>query len=87
MNSDNVTVSGLYITQKLKQSLPVDDLMAWLIKEHPDANLQQILSMLNFIYQEGFHIVPASEEKRTYQVGDRELNAFPQRVTLMVNSE
>jgi len=80
MNLDNPTVPSLYITQKLKESLPIDDLMAWLIEEHPAANLQEILSMLNFIYQEGFQIVPADEEKRIYQVGDRELNAFPQRV-------
>lgn len=80
IETNNTTVPGLYIIQKLRQSLPVNDLMAWLIEMHPDAELKQILSMLNIIYQEGFKIVPADQEAKTYQIGDRQLTAYPQRV-------
>lgn len=80
MNLDNnSTVSELYITQKVDQSLPIDDLMAWLIKEHPEAELKQILALLNVIYQNDYHITPGKEQK-TYQVGERELTAYSQRV-------
>lgn len=79
MNSDDMTVTGLYIIQKINQSLPIEDLMAWLIQEHPQAELKQILAMLQVIYQEGFSITPGKAQK-TYQIGDRELTAYPQRV-------
>lgn len=78
--TNNTTVPGLYIIQKVRQSLPINDLMAWLIEEHPDADLQQILSMLNIIYQEDFKIVPATQESQNYLIGNRQLTAYPQRV-------
>ncbi len=81
MTEDNITVSSLYIIQKIRQSLPIEDLMEWLIKEHPQAELKQILAMLNAIYQEKFTILPADEAPKIYRVGDRELTAFPQRIT------
>ena len=77
---NNLTVPGLYIINKIKQSLPINDLMAWLIETHPDAELKQILSMLNIIYQEGFKIVPATQEPQIYQIGERQLTAYPQRI-------
>jgi hypothetical protein len=80
MNPDNMTVLGLYTIQKVKQSLPIEDLMEWLIKEHPQAELKQILAMLNVIYQENFKITPASNSPKNYRIGDKELTAFPQRV-------
>lgn len=81
MISDNPQVMGLYIIQKLRQSLPVDDLMEWLIKEHPQAELQQVLAMLNVIYQEEeFKITPCGGRKSVYQIGDKELSAYPQKV-------
>ncbi len=83
MNSDHINIIGLYTIQKLKQSLPIDDLMAWLINESPQAELGQILATLNVIYQEPLTITPASETQRTYRIGNRELTAFPQRVELL----
>lgn len=75
-----VDVSELYITNKVSAALPIDDLLSWLISEHPDASLKQILSMLNKVYQGGFTISPAGTTQRTYQVGERGLDAYPQRV-------
>lgn len=77
---ENMTVLGLHLIQEIKQALPIEDLMAWLINKYPQADLKQIMAMLNVIYQENFEIVPASEEKKTYQVGDRQLSANPQKV-------
>lgn len=77
---ENMTVLGLHLIQEIKQALPIEDLMAWLIDKYPQADLKQIMAMLNVIYQENFEIVPASEEKKTYQVGDRQLFANPQKV-------
>ena len=71
------------LIQRLKQSLPIDDLMAWLIKEHPEAQLQEIMDMLSIVYQEGFKITPASEIQTNYQVGDKTLQANPQRVEVI----
>ncbi len=83
IEANNMTVSGLYIIQKLKNSLPINDLMAWLIEEHPDAELKQILAMLNIIYQEGFQIIPANQEPKIYLIGNRQLTAYPQRIAAM----
>ena len=81
MISDAPQVMGLYIIHKLKQSLPVEDLMEWLIQEHPQAELQQVLTMLNVIYQEEeFKITPWGGKKKAYQIGERELSAYPQKV-------
>lgn len=79
-DQENINVLGLHVIQKLKDSLPVDDIMAWLITEYPELALPQLLKLLNVIYQEGFHISPSSEERRVYRVADRELTASPQRV-------
>jgi len=80
MTNDNTNVIGLYIIQKLAHSLPVDDLMEWLIQAHPQAELKPILAMLNVIYQENFNIVPTGSGPRTYRIGEKELIAHPQRV-------
>lgn len=77
---DNINILGLHVIQKLNDDLPVDDIMTWLITQYPELQLPQLLQLLNVIYQEGFHIEPSSEERKTYQVGDRELTANPQRV-------
>ncbi|MCP5015379.1 MAG: hypothetical protein GY938_08850 [Ketobacter sp.] len=79
MSTDS-TLTSYNLIQRLKQSLPIDDLMAWLIKEHPKAQLQEIMDMLSTIYQGGFKITPASETQTNYQVGDKTLKASPQRV-------
>ena len=80
MNTEAIDLSALYITNKVRGTLPIDDLLEWLINEHPEAELKQVLPMLNAVYQGGFTIAPAAEEKKTYQIGDRKLEACPQRV-------
>lgn len=77
---DNINILGLHVIQKLNDDLPVDDIMAWLIIQYPELQLPQLLQLLNFIYQEGYQITPASNDRKTYRVGERELTANPQRV-------
>lgn len=80
---DNMTVMGLHLIQEVKEALPISDLMLWLTEKYPQAELKQILSMLNVIYQESdFQIQPASDQRRDYTVGDKTLTAFPQSVNL-----
>jgi hypothetical protein len=80
---DNMTVMGLHFIQEVKQALPIADLMLWLTNKYPQAELKQILAMLNVIYQESdFHIQPASDERKDYLVIDKTLTAYPQSVSL-----
>ncbi|WP_353571422.1 hypothetical protein [Candidatus Albibeggiatoa sp. nov. BB20] len=80
---DNMTVMGLHLIQEVKLAAPITDLMLWLTDKYPQAELKQILSMLNVIYQESdFLIQPASDERKDYVVGDKTLTAYPQSITL-----
>ena len=80
---DNMTVMGLHLIQEVKDALPIADLMLWLTEKYPQAELKQILAMLNVIYQESeFHIQPASDERKDYVVGDKTLTAYPQSIML-----
>ncbi len=78
-----MNVMDLHVLGKMNKALPIEDIMAWLIAEYPDAELPQILSLLNALYQEEeYHIEPASVTKNIYNVGDREINAYPQRIEM-----
>jgi hypothetical protein len=80
---DNMTVMGLHLIQEVRGALPITDLMSWLIQKYPQAELKQILAMLNVIYQESdFLIQPASDERQDYVVGDKTLTAYPQSISL-----
>ncbi len=80
---DNMTVMGLHLIQEVKTALPITDLMLWLITKYPQAELKQILAMLNVIYQEtDFLIQPASSERKNYVIGEQVLTAYPQTVML-----
>jgi hypothetical protein len=68
------------VVEKLERSLPVDDLVGWLLEEHPGIARGQLFSMLRAIYGADFEIGPAGIEQKTYRVGEEEFTAFPQRV-------
>jgi len=68
------------IVRRLRQSLPVDDLLAWLTEAFPQANRDQIFSALSAIYEADFRISPANEKPRRYEIGTEVLSACPQRV-------
>lgn len=80
LSLENITVMGLHLTQALKEDLPVADLVAWLTTKYPQAELKQILSMLNVVYQQPFDIQPAATEPQTYIIGNKNLTAYPQTV-------
>jgi hypothetical protein len=78
---DNMTVMGLHLIQEVKDAVPITDLMLWLTQKYPQAELKQILAMLNVIYQEpAFQIQPASDKRQDYTVGDKTLTAYPQSI-------
>lgn len=77
---NHFSVMDLHMIQKIKESLPIDDIMAWLIQTYPQAELKDILYRLNVIYQEDFAISPAAQVQKTYRIGERELTAYPQQV-------
>ena len=67
--------------EKLEAALPVDDIVGWLVREHPGATEREIMGMVQKVYQRDSHIAPAASEERTYQVGDNTWKACPQRVS------
>jgi len=69
------------VFRELERSLPVDDLMGWLIRTLPLANRNQLFSVLKAIYEAGFEIGPASQTPRPYEIGRDAFQACPQRVT------
>ena len=46
MSLHAVDLFGLNITNRVSVALPIDDRLSWLVSDHPDASLKQILSML-----------------------------------------
>lgn len=71
----------LRVLRELERSLPVDDLMGWLIRALPLANRGQVFSVLKVIYEAGFEIGSASRTPRPYKIGRDAFQACPQRVT------
>lgn len=68
------------LLERLEAALPVDDLVAWLLAEYPDAADREVMGMLQEIYEADFHIEPASSTPRSYRVGGETWDACPQRV-------
>ncbi len=65
---------------ELRDSLPVEDLVTWVVEQRPEATFDQTLALLKEIYAAGFRIVAADTTPRTYRVGGRDMRACPQRV-------
>lgn len=72
--------AGATALAELEASLPVDDLLAWLIEKMPEADDTEVMAALRAAYLRGLRIEPASPEMRSYQVGGREIQACAQRV-------
>jgi hypothetical protein len=66
--------------RRLQAAMPIDDIVAWLVKEHPTASEPEIMGLLQRVYGRGYKIAPAAREQRTYVVGGQEWTAYPQRV-------
>jgi hypothetical protein len=68
------------VLRQVASSLPIDDLLGWLLQTYPEADRDRIFALLRAIYQGEFKINPASENPRSYPIGDQVLRACPQRV-------
>ena len=64
---------------RIRSALPIDDLLGWLVREFPDADLERVLGMMRLVH-EGFDVRPTAHAQRRYVVGGRELEASPERI-------
>jgi hypothetical protein len=69
------------VLRELERSLPVSDLMGWLIGTLPLANRDEVFKILKAIYEAGFEITSASPTAQPYKIGQEAFQACPQRVT------
>ena len=68
------------LIERVEAALPIDDIVGWLIREHPGASERDILGMVQKVYMRDYKIAPASSEFQSYQAGDNTWQACPQRV-------
>ncbi len=68
------------VIRRLDAALPVDDLVAWLLRNYPDVSEGEVLGMVQRIYREDYVIRPAATRTRAYEVGGNRWDAVPQRV-------
>jgi len=74
MNTDD-------LLRRVDAALPIDDIVGWLLQEYPGATEPEVMLLLQKVYQHDYRIDPAASEQRNYRVGDKDWNAFPQRVS------
>ncbi len=65
---------------ELRSALPVEDLLAWVVEQRPQASFDQTMALMKEIYAAGMNIAAAKTTPRTYRVGGRQMRACPQRV-------
>ena len=68
------------LIERIDAALPIDDIVGWLIHEYPSAPEQDIMTMLQRIYERDYEIGPSSDAEKKYEVGHTTWDAFPQRV-------
>ena len=72
--------AGASALRELEGALPVEDLMARLIENMPDADEAEVFAALRAAYLCGLRIEPVGPELIEYQVGERTIRACAQRV-------
>ncbi len=60
-------------------ALPIDDIVGWLTDAYPNASEQEVMAMLQKVYQSDYDINPSGPSRR-YDIEDKTWDAFPQRV-------
>ena len=68
------------LIERVEAALPIDDIVGWLIREHPGASERDIMGMIQRVYARDYTIAPASSEIQSYRAGDNTWEACPQRV-------
>jgi hypothetical protein len=66
--------------ERLEAALPIDDMLAWILREHPGASEREVLAMVQRICERDYSIRPAATQERSYAVGGGTWKAFPQSV-------
>jgi hypothetical protein len=67
---------------RLEAALPIEDLMAWLLEQHPGASERDVLAMVQAVYECDYDIAPAAGTEREYRVAGEVWKACPQRVAV-----
>ena len=66
--------------QRLEASLPIDDMLAWILREFPQADERTVLAMVQGILQRDYVVKPSAREERSYTVGGKPWRTFPQSI-------
>ncbi|HEX6882399.1 MAG TPA: hypothetical protein VF530_03400 [Planctomycetota bacterium] len=65
---------------RLEAALPLDDLLAWILREHPEASEREVLTLVQKVCERDYVIRPSAREERSYTVGGQPWRTFPQSV-------
>jgi len=65
---------------RLEAALPLDDLLGWILREHPDASEREVLILVQQVCARDYVIRPSAREERSYTVGGQPWRTFPQSV-------
>ena len=68
------------VLDEVASSLPIHDLMAWMIQTFTKADRDQIFAAFKWVYEAGFKIGSASSQPRSYRIAGQGFNACPQRI-------
>lgn len=65
---------------RLEAALPIDDLLAWILREHPEASERKVLALVQRVCERDYLIRPSAREERSYTVAGQPWRTFPQSV-------
>jgi len=66
--------------QRLEAALPVDDMLAWILREHPGVDERTVMAMVQRILQRDYVVRPSASAERSYVVGGKDWRTFPQSI-------
>ena len=65
---------------RLEAALPLDDLLGWILRQHPEATEREVLTLVQKVCARDYVIRPSAREERSYTVGGQPWRTFPQSV-------
>ena len=68
------------LLDRVNAALPIDDIVGWLCETYPGSSEQQVMAMLQKVYQADGYAINPSGPQRKYAIEGKEWSAFPQRV-------
>lgn len=65
---------------RLEAALPLDDLLGWILREHPAASEREVLTLVQKVCERDYVIRPSARQEQSYTVGGQPWRTFPQSV-------